>query len=188
MSADIPANTVCIFAKGSRGCVSGFPNGPYIFVNRHASRSRLGDDRVNHIVTYREQISAVDRAGRFTGREATAILYEHSRPDDYREAHFRDSSRAKMTSKMMLLRDRDRDGRWRRGRRKEGTTARYTVQRKAKPRGKEGDGAAARQKGEKEVTSVVGVENERCLFITNYLNGSDFGGPAGRLTSKWRVR
>lgn len=33
-----------------------------------------------------------------------------------------------------------------------------------------------------------GVENERCLFITNYLNGSDFGGPAGRLTSKWRVR
>lgn len=32
-----------------------------------------------------------------------------------------------------------------------------------------------------------GVENERCLFITNYLNGSDFGGPAGRLTSKWRV-
>ena len=49
--------------------------------------------------------------------------------------------------------------------------------------------AAARQKGEKEVAPMVeGVENERCLFITNYLNGSDFGGPAGRLTSKWRVR
>lgn len=27
-----------------------------------------------------------------------------------------------------------------------------------------------------------------CLFITNYLNGSDFSGPAGRLTSKWWVR
>jgi len=32
------------------------------------------------------------------------------------------------------------------------------------------------------------MERMRCLFITNYLNGSDFGGPAGRLTSKWRVR
>lgn len=45
-------------------------------------------------------------------------------------------------------------------------------------RGRKGDGEARRK----------GVENERCLFITNYLNGSDFGGPAGRLTSKWRVR
>lgn len=87
-----------------------------------------------------------------------------------------------------IARDRDREGRWRGRRRKEGPTVRYTVQREAKPRGKEGDEAAARQKGEKEVTSVEGVENERCLFITNYLNGSDFGGPAGRLTSKWRVR
>ena len=29
---------------------------------------------------------------------------------------------------------------------------------------------------------------DECLFIINYLNGSDFGRPAGRLTSKWRVR
>lgn len=53
---------------------------------------------------------------------------------------------------------------------------------------RKGQRAAARQKGEKKVASMEGVENERCLFITNYLNGSDFGGPAGRLTSKWRVR
>lgn len=68
----------------------------------------------------------------------------------------------------------------------------YTMQRKARPRSRKierkGQGAAAKQKGEKEVASMEGVENERCLFITNYLNGSDFGGPAGRLTSKWRVR
>lgn len=46
----------------------------------------------------------------------------------------------------------------------------------------------AREKEDEEGEKQVGVWNEWCLFITNYLNGSDFGGPAGRLTSKWRVR
>lgn len=52
------------------------------------------------------------------------------------------------------------------------------------PRGR----ARERDEREKERKGGKGVWNEWCLFITNYLNGSDFGGPAGRLTSKWRVR
>lgn len=48
-------------------------------------------------------------------------------------------------------------------------------------------GAGDRQRYRGQPRQGTGVENERCLFITNYLNGSDFGGPTGRLTSKWRV-
>lgn len=82
---------------------------------------------------------------------------------------------------MRIRREGGQNGEWLYGAMESETERSRKIERK-------GQGAAARQKGEKEMASMVGVENERCLFITNYLNGSDFGGPAGRLTSKWRVR
>ena len=50
-SPQIPCVYLPVGFTGQDSAVPVFPNGPYIFVNRHASRSRLGDDRDDDVVS-----------------------------------------------------------------------------------------------------------------------------------------